>query len=126
MPRSFRVSRCCLILVRVSSGIVVVLSEQLAVLIQGPLGDLGQGFLKFLRRSLISYGLQSAGKSLRPEDPFNRSCLKGLIPDGVLHRLVDILTLVMFLHSQNVSGLEPAVSGIALGQSSEELLRKVS
>jgi len=91
-------------------------------LIQGPLGDLGQGFLKLLSRSFVSYRLQSAGGRLGPEDPLNGSCLKGLIPDGVFNRLVDVLTLVVLLHPQDISGLEPAVSGIALGESSEKRL----
>ena len=84
-------------------------------MIQGPLGDFGQGFLKLLPRSFVSYGLQGAGDCLGPEDPLDGSCLQSLIPDGVLNRLVDILTLVMFLHPENVSGLEAAVSRIALG-----------
>ena len=40
---------------------------------------------------------------------------KGLIPDGVLDRPVDILTLVGFLQPQDVSGVEPAVSRMSLG-----------
>jgi len=94
---------------------VVVLSKQLAILIQGALGDFGQGFLKLLPRSFVSYGLQGAGNNFGPEDPFDRSCLKGLIPDGVFNRPVDVFTLVVLLHPQDVSGLEPAVSGISFG-----------
>src|SRR3990172_1849389 len=104
IPRSFRVSKWCLIFVRVSSVMVVVLSEQLAVLIQGPLGDFGQDLLKLLPCSFVSYGLQGARQCLGPEDPLDGSCLKGLIPDRVLNRLVDILTLVVLLHPQDVSG----------------------
>jgi hypothetical protein len=44
----------------------------------------------------------------------------------VFNRLVDILTLVVLLHPEDISGLEPAVSGIALCQSSEKFLRRVS
>ena len=62
----------------------LVLSEQLAVLIQGPLRDFGQSLLKLLPCSFVSYGLQGAWGSLGPEDPLDGSCLKGLIPDGVL------------------------------------------
>jgi len=94
---------------------VVVLSEQLAVLIQGPLRDFGQSLLKLLPCSFVSYGLQGARGSLGPEDSFDGSCLKGLIPDRVLDRPVDVITLVMLLHPQDVSGLEPAVSGMSFG-----------
>ena len=77
---------------------VVLLSEQFAVLIQGPLGDFRQGFLKLLPRSLIPYRLQGAGNRLGSEDPLDGSCFKGLVPDGMFHRPMNILTLVMFLH----------------------------
>jgi len=92
-------------------------------LIQGPLGDFGKGFLKLLSRSFVSYRLQGAGDPLGPEDPLDGSCLKGLIPDGMFDRLVDVLTLVVLLHPQDVSSLEPAVSGRASAQPPEELLR---
>ena len=94
---------------------VLVLSEQLAVLIQGPLHDFGQGLLKLLPCSFVSCGLQGARECLGPEDPLDGSSLKGLIPDGVFDRPVDILTLVVFLHAQDVSGMEPAVSRMSLG-----------
>jgi len=94
---------------------VVVLSEQLAVLIQGPLRDFGQSLLKLLPCSFVSYGLQGARGSLCPEDPLDGSSLKGLIPNRVLDRPVDILTLVMLLHPQDVAGVEPAVSGMSFG-----------
>ena len=77
---------------------VILLSEQLAVLIQGPLGDLGQSLLKLLPGSFVPYRLQGAGNRLRPKDTLNGSCLKGLIPDGMFHRAMNILALVMFLH----------------------------
>ena len=94
---------------------VVILSEQLTVLIQGPLGDFGQGLLKLLPCSFVSYGLQGARGSLGPEDPFDGSCFKGLIPDRMLDRPVDVLTLVVLLHPQDVAGVKPAVSGVSLG-----------
>jgi len=94
---------------------VLVLSEQLAVLIQGPLRDFGQSLLKLLPCSFVSYGLQCARQCLGPEDPLDGSCLKGLIPDRVLDCPVDVLTLVMLLHPQDVSGVEPAVSGMSFG-----------
>lgn len=40
----------------------------------------------------------------------------------MLDRPVDILTLVVLLHPQDVSGVEPAVSGMSLGQSLEKRL----
>jgi len=82
--------------------------------------------LKFLPCSFVSYGLQGAWGSLGPEDPFDGSSLKGLIPDRVLDRLVDILTLVVLLHTQDVSGVKPAVSGMSLGQSLEKRLCHLS
>jgi len=94
---------------------VLVLSEQLAVLIQGPLGDFGQSLLKLLPCSFVADGLQGARGSLGPEDPLDGSCLKGLIPDRVLDRPVDILTLVVLLHTQDVAGVKPAVSGMSFG-----------
>jgi hypothetical protein len=105
---------------------VVVLSEQLAVLIQGPLGDLGQGLLKLLPGSFVANGLQGARDRLGPEDPFDGSGLKGLIPDGMFDGPVDILTLVLLFHPQDGSGVKPTVTGISLGQSSEKLLRRLS
>jgi len=94
---------------------VVVLSEQLAVLIQGPLGDWGQGLLKLLPGSFVANGLQGARECLGPEDPLNGPSLKGLIPEGVLDGPVDILTWVMLLHPQDGSGVEPTVSGMSFG-----------
>ena len=94
---------------------VVLLSEQVAILIQGPLGDFGQNLLKLLPCSFVANGLQGARGRLGPEDPLDGSCFKSLIPDGVLDRPVDILTLVVLLHPQDVSGLKPAVSGISFG-----------
>jgi len=94
---------------------IVILSEQLAVLIQGPLRDFGQSLLKLLPCSFVSYGLQSARGSLGPEDPLDGSSLKGLIADRMLDRPVDILTLVVLLHAQDISGLEPAVTGMSFG-----------
>ena len=105
---------------------VVILSEQLAVLIQGPLGDFGQSLLKLLPCSFVANGLQGARGRLGPEDPLDRSCLKGLIPDGVFDRPVDILTLVVLLHPQDGSGLEPTVPGISFGQSLEKRLGHLS
>ena len=87
------------------------------------MGDFRECLLKLLSRSFVSYRLQGAGGRLGPEDPLDGSCPKGLIPDGMFNRLVDVLTLVVLLHPQDVSGLETAVSGIALGQSPEKLLR---
>ena len=84
-------------------------------MIQGPLGDFGQGLLKRLPGLFVSYGLQSAREGLGPEDPLDRSGLEGLIPDGVFDRPVDILTLVVFLHPQDVSGVKSAVSGMSFG-----------
>ena len=78
--------------------------------------------MKFHPRSFVSYGLQGPRGSLGPEDPFDGSSFKGLIPDRVLNRLVDILTLVVLLHPQDVSGVEPAVSGMSLSQSLEKRL----
>ena len=94
---------------------VVVLSEQLAVLIQGPLGDFGQSLLELLPGSFVAYGLQGARGSLGPENPLDRSSLKGLIPDRVLDRPVDIITLVMLLHPQDVASVESAVPGMFFG-----------
>jgi len=94
---------------------VLVLSEQLTVLIQGALRDFGQGLFKLLPCSFVSYGLQGARQCLGPEDPLDGSCLKGLIPDRVLDRPVDVLTLVVLLHPQDVAGVKPAVSGVSLG-----------
>jgi len=82
--------------------------------------------LKLLPCSFVSYRLQGAGGRLGPEDPLDGSCLKGLIPNGVFDRPVDILTLIVLLHPQDISRLEPAVSGIALGQSLKKLLRSGS
>ena len=84
-------------------------------MLQGPLRDLGQNLLKLLPGSFVSYGLQGAGACLGPEDPLDGSSLKGLIPEGVLDRPMDILTLVVFLQPQDVSGVEPTVSRMFLG-----------
>jgi hypothetical protein len=105
---------------------VMVLSEQLAVLGQEPLGDFGQGLLKLLPGSFVANGLQGARDSLGPEDPFDGSGLKGLIPDGMFDGPVDILTLVVLFHPQDGSGVKPTVSGMSLGQSLEKLLRRFS
>ena len=84
-------------------------------MIQGPLGDLGQGLLKLLPGSFVANGLQGARECLGPQDSFDGSGLKGLILDGVLDGPVDILTLVMLLHPQDGSGVEPTVSGMSFG-----------
>ena len=94
---------------------VLVLSEQLAVLIQGPLGDFGQSLLELVPCSFVPYGLQGARGSLGPKDPLDGSSFKGLIADRVLDRPVDVITLVMLLHPEDVSGVEPAVSGMFFG-----------
>ena len=82
--------------------------------------------MKLLPCPFVPDGLQGPRGSLGPEDPFDGSSFKGLIPDRVLNRLVDILTLVVLLHPQDVSGVEPAVSGMSLGQSFQKLLRRLS
>ena len=94
---------------------VLVLSEQLAVLIQGPLRDFGQSLLKLLPCSFVSYGLQGTWGRLGPKDPLDGSSFKGLIADRVLDRPVDIITLVMLLHPEDVSGVKPTVSGMSFG-----------
>ena len=93
----------------------MILSEELAVLIQGPLGDFGQSLLKLLPCPFVANGLQSTQSRLSPKDPLDGSSLKGLIAEGMLDRLVDILTLVVLLHPQDVSGVEPTVSGMPFG-----------
>ena len=105
---------------------VVILSEELAVLIQGPLGDFGQSLLKLLPCPFVANGLQGARGRLGPEDPLDGSCLKSLITDGVLNGAVDILTLVMLLHAQDGPGLEPAVSGMSFGEPREKRLGHLS
>ena len=90
-----------------------ILSEEFTVLIQGSLGDFRQGLLKLLPCSFVANGLQGARGRLGPQNPFDGSGLKGLIPDGVLDGPVDILTLVVFLHAQDRSGLESTVSGVS-------------
>jgi len=84
-------------------------------LVQGPLGDFGQNLLKLLPCSFVANGLQGARGRLGPEDPLDGPGLKGLITDGVLDGPVDILTLIVLLHAQNGSGLEPTVSGVSFG-----------
>ena len=95
-------------------------------MIQGPLGDFGQSLLKLQPGSFVANGLQGARGGLGPENPLDGSCLKGLIPDGVFDGPVDILTLVVLLHPQDVSGVEPTVPGLSFGQSLEERLGHLS
>ncbi len=84
-------------------------------MIQGPLGDFGQGLLKLLPCSFVAYGLQRARDRSGPEDPLDGPCLKSLITDGVLDGAVDILALVVLLHAQDGSGLKPTVSWMSFG-----------
>ena len=82
--------------------------------------------MKLFSRPFVSYRLQGAGKSPGPEDPFDGACLEGLISDGVLNCPVDILTLVVFLHPQDVSSVESAVSGMPFRESLEKHLGHLS
>lgn len=71
--------------------------------------------MKLFSRPFVSDRLQGAGDRLGPQDPFDGFCLEGLIANGVFHGPMNILTLVMFFHPQDVSGLEPTVSGMPFG-----------
>lgn len=66
--------------------------------------------------AFVADGLQGARDRLGPQDALDRSGLKGLVAQRVFHRLVDIVTLVIFLHPQYVSGLEPTVAGMSFGE----------
>jgi hypothetical protein len=95
-------------------------------LFQGSLGDFRERLLKLFSGPFVSYRLQGAGDRLGPEDPLDGSCLKGLIADGMFDRLMNILALVVLLHPQDGSGLEPTVSGMSFGQSLEKRLSHLS
>lgn len=82
--------------------------------------------MKLLPRVFVADGLQGARDRLCPEYPLYRFSLKGLIPKGVLKRPVDVVALVVLLHAEDVSGVEPAVSGMPLDEALQELLRRLS
>jgi hypothetical protein len=82
--------------------------------------------LKFLPRSFVTDGLQGAQDRLRPEYPLNCFSLKGLIPKRVLKRPVDVVALIVLLHAEDISGMEPAVSGMPLDEPFQELRRRLS
>jgi hypothetical protein len=120
MARSFRLSRWCLILVRVSSDMIVTLYEQLTVLLQGPLGDLGESLLQLSPGAFVSDRFQGPWDRLGSQDSFDRSALKSLIAEGVFDRPTDILALIIFLQPQDGSGVESTVAGIHCGESLEK------
>jgi len=95
-------------------------------LLQGPLGDLGQGLLQLPPRPFVADGLQGPRRCFSAQDALNRSGLKGLVAQGVFDRPVDILTLVMLLHSQDGAGVEPTVAGMSGGESLEKHLGHLS
>jgi len=82
--------------------------------------------LKLLPRVFVADGLQGARDRLCPEYPFYRFSLKGMIPKGVLKGPVDVVALVVLLHAEDISGVEPAVSGMSLDEALQELLRRLS
>jgi hypothetical protein len=84
-------------------------------LFQGPLGDLGQGLLQLPPCPFVADGLQGPRRRFGAQDALDRPSLKGLIPQGVFDRPVDILTLVMLFHPQDGSGLKATVSWMSLG-----------
>ena len=49
-----------------------------------------------------------------------------MITKGVLQRSVDIVALVMLFHSEDVTGVEPAVAGMSLCKPFQKLLRYFS
>ena len=95
-------------------------------MLQGPLGDLRQGLLQLPSRPFVADGLQGPRSRFGAKDPLNRSGLKSLIAQGVFDRPVDILTLVMLLHPQDGSGVEPTVAGMSGGESLEKRLGPLS
>jgi hypothetical protein len=122
-----KVFRWPLIFVRVSSlFIFFLLSEQFAVFLQRPLCYRRQGLLKLLPPSFVTDGLQCARDSLCPEYPLYGSSLKGLIPESVLKRPVDVVAAIVFFHAEDVPGVESAVAGVLPGKPLQELLRGLS
>jgi len=82
--------------------------------------------LKLLPRSFVTDRLQGARDRLRPEYPLNCFSLKGLIPKRVLKGPVDVVALIVLLHAEDISGMEPAVSGMPLDKPFQELRRRLS
>jgi len=82
--------------------------------------------LKLLVRVFVTDGLQGAWDRLRPEYPLYRFSLKGLIPKRVRKGPVDVVALVVLLHAEDISGVEPAVSGMPLDEPFQELPRRLS
>jgi len=105
---------------------VGTLSEQLTVLLQGPLGDLGESLLQLSPGAFVSDRFQGPRDRLSSQDSLNRSALKSLIAQGVFDRPMDILTLIIFLQPQDGSGVKATVSGMSLGESLEKRLGHLS
>ena len=99
---------------------VVTLSEQLTVLLQGPLGDLGESLLQLSPGAFVSDRFQGPRDRPGSQDSLNRSALKSLIAEGVFDRPMDILTLIIFLQPQDGSSVEATVAGMPCGESLEK------
>ena len=95
-------------------------------MLQGPLGDLGEGLLQLSPGAFISDRFQGPRDRPGSQDSFNRSALKSLIAEGMFDRPMDILTLIIFLQPQDGSGVEATVAGMSLGESLEKRLGHLS
>lgn len=82
--------------------------------------------MKLLLRAFVTYGLQGAWVRLCPEYSLYRSSLKGLIPEGMLKCPVNVVALVVFLHAEDMPGVETAVSRMPVGKAAKKLFRYFS
>ena len=87
---------------------------------EGPLRDPRQGIFKIPSRSFVPDGLEGALVRFGFEDPLHRSSVKGMIPEGMLERFMDVAAFVVLFHPEDAAGVEAAVSRLLFDEPLEE------
>ena len=93
---------------------------------EGPLRDLRQGIFKIPSGLFVPDGLQGAGLRFRFQDPLHRVSVKGMVPEGMLKRSLDVVAFVVLFHPEDGAGMEAHVLGVLFNESLEERIRCVT
>ena len=76
--------------------------------------DAGQGLLQLFSGLFVADGFQGPGLGFCQEDAFDGLGIKGLVTQGMVKGLVDVMGVVGFFEVKDEAGLEAAVSGVSL------------
>lgn len=88
--------------------------------------NLGQGLAQFFCGLFVSEGFQGTWCCLCLENTLDRLTVVGMVAAGMSNGLIDVITMVCFLLSQDMPGMKAAVFWVLLFKTFQELLTIVT